>query len=304
MSFTIKLYSEQISKIISTYTDNLLPYTNNYTTFRAKINSSTVTIFKTGNMLVQGSDDKKTYIELCKLINVEPIFENDDLLSSNTNANIDISSLKSIIGTDEVGTGDFFGNIIVVGCFVPSVDINYLNKLGVKDSKELSDEKIIKLAPKLMEKFIYTYSELDNLKYNYLVLKAGYNMNQIKAIMHNSVVNTMKTKVKAYDNIIIDAFTTPTNYYTYLKNEKLVSKNVILKEKAENKYVAVACASIIARYLFLQSMDKLSENIGFDLPKGAGKPVDIVLRRIIAEKGQNDLKHIAKLNFKNYRKLL
>lgn len=308
MSYTIKLSNDQICTIIDKYESVSLPHTNNYTTFRAKINSSTITIFKTGNVLIQGTDEKDTYNELCAFLNITPShdLDNKTLLDSNNDiiSNININELKSVIGTDEVGTGDFFGSVIVVGCFVPTSQISYLNRLGIKDSKELSDEKILNIAPKLMEKFIYTYSELDNIHYNYLVFKLGYNMNQIKAVMHNSVINSMKTKVKEYDKIVVDAFTNSTNYFNYLTKEKLVSKDISLEEKAENKYVAVACASIIARYLFLKSMDKLSEKIGLDIPKGAGKPVDIFLVKYIQEYGNKDLKYIAKLNFKNYKKLL
>lgn len=304
MSYTIKLTNDQICTIINKYDSFSLPHTNNYTTFRAKINSSTVTIFKTGNVLIQGSDEKGTYNEICVLLNITPTFDLDNKSITNLNNSVTINELKNIIGTDEVGTGDFFGSIIVVGCFVPTSQISYLNRLGIKDSKELSDEKILSIAPKLMEKFTYTYSELDNIHYNYLVFKLGYNMNQIKAVMHNSVINSMKTKVEKYDKIVVDAFTNETNYYNYLAKEKVISKDITLEEKAENKYVAVACASIIARYLFLKSMDKLSEKIGLDIPKGAGKPVDIFLVKYIQEYGNKDLKYISKLNFKNYKKLL
>lgn len=304
MSISIKLNPEHINKLIELYNDNSLPHTNNYTTFRAKINSSTLTIFKTNNVLIQGSDEQHTYKELCSILNIDFNLPSDKLLDKSLDNQIDILELKSNIGTDEVGTGDFFGSIIVVGCFVPNKDINYLNRLGVKDSKELSDEKILKIAPEIMKKFTYVSYELDNLHYNYCVFKQGYNMNEIKAILHNSVINSLRTKVEKFDNIIIDAFTTRTNYFTYLKNHKNVSKDVILEEKAENKYIAVACASIIARYLFLKSMDKLSESIGYDLPKGAGKQVDTVLLKLITEKGQSILKNICKMNFKNYTKLI
>lgn len=304
MSYTLKLTNDQICTIINKYDSFSLPHTNNYTTFRAKINSSTVTIFKTGNVLIQGSDEKGTYNEICVLLNITPTFDLDNKSITNLNNSVTINELKNIIGTDEVGTGDFFGSIIVVGCFVPAYEISYLQKLGIKDSKELSDEKILSIAPKLMEKFTYTYSELDNIHYNYLVFKLGYNMNQIKAVMHNSVINSMKTKVEKYDKIVVDAFTNETNYYNYLAKEKVISKDISLEEKAENKYVAVGCASIIARYLFLKSMDKLSEKVKLDIPKGAGKPVDIFLVKYIQEFGTKDLKYIAKLNFKNYRKLL
>ena len=47
----------------------------------------------------------------------------------------------SLIGSDEVGTGDFFGPITVVAAYVKKEQIPLLKELGVKDSKNLTDEK-------------------------------------------------------------------------------------------------------------------------------------------------------------------
>ncbi len=124
-------------------------------------------------------------------------------------------------------------------------------------------------------------------------------MNHIKALLHNSVILNMKRIVPNYDGIIIDAFTSQTNYFNYLKNEKNVETDVTLEEKAENKYLSVACASIIARYEFIKSLEELSNQVGYELPKGAGRPVDAVIKRIYIEKGINFFKNIAKINFKN-----
>lgn len=43
----------------------------------------------------------------------------------------------SIVGSDEVGTGDFFGPMTVVAVYVDAKQIPLLKELGVKDSKKL-----------------------------------------------------------------------------------------------------------------------------------------------------------------------
>lgn len=299
MSFTIKLTNDQINVVMNKYSNCNLPLTNNYTLFRAKINTSFITIFKTGNLLIQAGDEKKTYQEICSLLNIDyKIIEAPYVNISN------IGALKSAIGTDEVGTGDFFGPIVVVGCFVPVNKINELIRLGVKDSKELNDSKIIHLAPKLMNDLIYSSYSLDNLHYNYLTSKKNLNMNQLKAIMHNFVINSLKKKTDEYDLIVIDAFTTSDHYFDYLKNEKNVSRDVLLEEKAENKYISVACASIIARYIFLKELKELSNVVGYDLPKGAGSQVDSVIYKLLHEKGINSFKNFSKMNFANLQKVI
>jgi ribonuclease HIII len=66
----------------------------------------------------------------------------------------------------------------------------------------------------------------------------------------------------------------------------------------------VACASIIARYSIIKRRDTLSKKIGLELPKGAGIQVDVVAKKLYEEKGPKALEKIAKLNFKNYKKIL
>ena len=297
MRFPITLNDSQIQKIIDSYSSSSLPLTNNYTLFRAKINTTTLTIFKTKTIMLQGTTEKLVANEIFKLLNIDQEIKIE-------NKPEEIKILKNLIGTDEVGTGDFFGSIFVVAAYVTVDNIDLLTKLGVKDSKELTDNYILELAPELMKMIDYEVIKLDNLHYNYLVTKQNYNMNSIKANMHNSVINSIKKKVKNYEGIIIDAFTTSSNYFNYLKNVDNVAKDVTLIEKAENKYVSVACASIIARYLFLKDIERLSNEVGFDLPKGAGKPVDAVIMMMYKNNIQNLLTKIAKINFNNLKKVL
>ncbi len=45
---------------------------------------------------------------------------------------------STAIGSDEVGTGDYFGPIVVTAAYVKKEDIKYLESLGVKDSKKIN----------------------------------------------------------------------------------------------------------------------------------------------------------------------
>ena len=292
MGYTLNLDEKQVKILQEKFKDYEASPTNNYTLFLAKFNTSTITIYKTMTVLIQGKTEYDTYLEVCKTLSIEPI-EKDRAVT------VDVSGFESFIGTDEVGTGDFFGGIVVAGAFVSKDNISFVKQLGVKDSKELSDYKIQQIAPLLEERIPYYSYSLDNLRFNYLTFHYKLNMNHIKSLMHNSVILNMKKIVPEYDGIIIDGFTSQANYFNYLKNEKNVARDVVLYEKAENKYLSVACASIIARYEFIKSLEELSKQVGFDIPKGAGKPVDAAIKRIYSEKGLSAFKNIAKLNFKN-----
>ncbi len=293
MGYSIKLNDTQVGKLIKELKQYEIDATNQYTLFQAKFNNSTVTIFKTQTVLIQGRDEYNDYQTICSIVGITPS-------TKEANLEVKINHLQSFIGTDEVGTGDVFGGIVVCGAFVDKEKISSIKKLGVKDSKELSDYKILEIAPVLMKEIPYYVYTLEDLKFNYLTSHYHLNMNNIKALCHNNVILNMKKIVKNYDGIIIDAFTTPSNYFNYLKTEKNIAKDVILEEKAENKYISVACASIIARYTFLKHLDTISNIVGFEIPKGAGKPVDTAIKKIFLEKGSNEFKNIAKINFKNF----
>jgi len=294
MSYSLNLNTIQTKIIIDKYSEYMIEHTNNYTLFRAKFKSCTLTIFKTNVLLLQGKDETIVYNEIAALLGIETINEQKPQAT--------YISFDSI-GSDEVGTGDFFGPVIVVSCLVKATDIPLLSRLGVKDSKEITDEKILQIAPILMEKLTYAMHILDNLKFNYLTFKCSLNMNTIKAIMHNSAILNLLKKTGNCDEIIIDAFTTSKKYFEYLKTEKNIVTNVKLIEKAENQYFSVAAASIIARYQLIKEFDKLSLSEGIKLPKGAGSKVDTIIERIYKTKGEKYLYNIGKCNFKNLEKV-
>ncbi|HEY8395773.1 MAG TPA: ribonuclease HIII, partial [Bacilli bacterium] len=149
----------------------------------------------------------------------------------------------------------------------------------------------------------YSLLVLDNVKYNFLTRIRNYNMNKLKALLHNNVIYNLLQNVKEYDQIVIDAFTTKDKYLDYIKDEKIKIENVILEEKAESKYLAVAAASVIARYGFIHEFDKLSKKVGLELPKGAGSKVDLAISKLLKTQSERFFDVIAKTNFKNFEKL-
>ena len=99
----------------------------------------------------------------------------------------------STIGSDEVGTGDYFGPIIVTASYVARDKMNKLYELGVRDSKKVSDSKILEIGEILMKEYPHVTYILTNSTYN----KWGItNMNQVKAILHNRVLTELQKKAK------------------------------------------------------------------------------------------------------------
>ena len=101
----------------------------------------------------------------------------------------------------------------------------------------------------------------------------------------------------------MDQFTPPKNYYVYLSDIPKKVTNITFTPKAEEQCLSVACASIISRYIFLREMYKMSEELGKDIPKGAGINVDEFVQELVNEKGKDILTNYVKLNFKNTEKI-
>ena len=102
---------------------------------------------------------------------------------------------------------------------------------------------------------------------------------------------------------MIDQFTPAANYFKYLNDEQDVFKPLRFETKAENKYLAVACASIIARDRFLAVWKQMEEQYSFTFPKGSGALVDQAAQHFVDHYGFERLHEVAKLHFKNTQKM-
>ncbi|MCQ2743028.1 MAG: ribonuclease HIII [Bacilli bacterium] len=206
------------------------------------------------------------------------------------------------IGSDEVGTGDFFGPICVCAALVKEKDRPRLTELGIMDSKKMSDEDILSLGPTLINEFEYSQCSIDNEKYNE-VNEKGLNMNAIKAKMHNQVLLNLHKKHPDI-KLVQDQFAEPKTYYGYLKGEKEVARDILFSVKGETAFLSVALASVIARYSFLRKMQAMNEKYGVDFPFGAAEHVTEFARSFAEKFGLDELRKITKTNFANYKKII
>lgn len=303
MTIVFKISDNLKPKVIEYYKDKRKDKTPPYAVFQAMEEDTTVTLYESGKLMFQGTSadiDANLWIDLEKKLNNRVINYDG---SETKKKEVDFMNY-STIGSDEVGTGDYFGPIVVTASFVSTEQFEYLEKLGVRDSKKITDEKIKELAPQLIEKIPHITTIMDNITYNNAQEKNA-NMNKIKAYLHNKAIYTLMNKEKYnYAKIVIDEFCSKENYYKYLDGIDNVVKHITFLTKAEDQVFSVAVSSIISRYIFLREMDKLSDSIHIPLPKGAGEEVDKIGKEIVTKYGKDKLKEIAKLNFKNTNKIL
>lgn len=306
MTISFKISDNTKEKMIEHYKYMTRPKTPQYAIFQADDADTVITLYESGKVVFQGISadiDANIWRETEIMLNGKAPEEKEKKEKKEDTDKTDYYFINSI-GSDEVGTGDYFGPVVVCASYVNKKDISFLEELGVRDSKKLTDEKILKVAPDIMKKIPYSAYILKNTEYNTLQEK-GYNMNKIKAILHNKVLlSLMKKDNYITDMVVIDQFTSPRSYYSFLKNEDNVFRKITFTTKAEDKCLSVACSSIISRYIFLKECEDLSNKLGSFVPKGAGSMVDEFGKKIVNKYGKDILKEVAKLNFKNTEKIL
>lgn len=280
-----------------------------YSVFQVKDYDCVITLYESGKVMFQGlgADIEASYwtenerIKNNRDINSEIDAEKKKKEEKEADLHDDRFKSVSTIGSDEVGTGDYFGPIIVTASYVARDKMNKLYELGVRDSKKVSDSKILEIGEILMKEYPHVTYILTNSTYN----KWGItNMNQVKAILHNRVLTELQKKAKFdYRYIVVDQFCYPTMYFKHISKATEITKNITFTTHAEDKCLSVAVSSIISRYIFLKEMEKMSKELGVIIPLGAGETVDKTAAALVKKYGENKLRDITKLNFKNTEKL-
>jgi ribonuclease HIII len=295
MNFVLTVNDNDAKRIETFYQDYTSNVPNEHVRFFAKTDLVTVTLYHSGKLVFQGSEAQGEYDMWSAMLQIEPP-------PKTANEPISFNDYYyPSIGSDEVGTGDVFGPVVVCAAYLSKESISLVKGLGIKDSKQLHDDRIRVLGEQLINHVQYSVLTLHNEKYNELV-RQGFNLNKMKAYLHNKAILNVLKKINGTPEVIQDQFAEEHLYYRYLMNEQQVYKNITFLTKAESKYASVAVASIIARYAFLQHFDLLSKQSGYTLLKGAGPKVDELLATIIDQKGEGYLSTFTKMNFKNITK--
>ncbi len=257
-----------------------------HTIFSASQAGVCCTLYCSGKLVIQGKKSQ----ELIEFY-IEP-----ELLQKLHAA----ENVEPHIGMDEAGKGDFFGPLCVAGLYASQEDIFFLQRLGIRDSKTVSDKQIAIFAEKIRQKLRYKILLLSPPTYNRLYEKIG-NLNHLLAWAHTTVMEELVKKTGC-SSVILDQFAHPSVVEKVVKSKNL-TLNLVQKTQAEAD-VVVAGASILARDSFVRELDKLSQETGRTLPKGASSLVLTTGALLIQEKGKEILPKICKMHFKSYKEVL
>jgi len=209
---------------------------------------------------------------------------------------------ESYIGIDESGKGDYFGPLVIAGVFVNNEIKKKLIKIGVKDSKELSDYQIKKIAIQIknISSIKYNVVTINPEKYNQLYEKIR-NVNKLLGWGHARVLENLLHKVETED-AISDKF----------GNENLIKSNLMSKGRKINlhqttkgeRFTAVAAASILAREKFITWFEEQQKKLYTTLPKGASLLVEEAAKKLRDSYGEEFLSKVAKIHFKTTKKII
>lgn len=256
-----------------------------YTIFSARKRGVSCTLYDSGKLVVQGKD-KEEFIEFYLEPHVLGSF-------SYTNQELMVDQ-KARIGIDEAGKGDFFGPLCVAGVFADAEGISGLLKIGVGDSKNFSDKRILEMAKQIRHHYVHSIVKINPLKYNELYAKFG-NLNHLLAWGHATAIENLVNETGC-QSVILDQFASERVVLQALERKNL-DLDVTQRTKGEEDPV-VAAASILAREAFVVGISQLEEKYGVNIPKGASKQVIEAGKLFVRKYGKDALGEVGKLHFK------
>lgn len=145
-----------------------------------------------------------------------------------------------ILGIDEAGRGSVLGPMVIAGVIVPEKMDKVLERMGVKDSKKLTPNRRTILSRKLRKMFDYeivviSAREIDELR------ARGVNLNEIEKNAMESIILKLKPEKAIVDAVDVKA----ERFQENLRND--TGCNVVAEHKADDTYIEVSAASIIAK---------------------------------------------------------
>ena len=174
------------------------------------------------------------------------------------------------LGIDDAGRGPVIGPMILAGCLIDEETESEFKKLGVKDSKQLTEKRREFLAEIIREKAeafeieIIRPEEIDGKN------REGVKLNEVEAIACAKIINRIN---RGFDKIkiIIDCPSTNISKWTdFLKRnvENLSNLEISCEHKADVNHIAVSAASIIAKSTREKEMSILKEKYGSEIGSG------------------------------------
>ncbi len=299
-TYTSKFNSSEFNKVKAYFESIGAEFSEQqYTAFRAKTPQGIAILYNSGKFLIQGSDVSTLVKDFTMALNQQQPNQ-QKLISLPTEQNQTPQEIPyPHIGVDESGKGDFFGPLVIAGVLATDTSSKKFIEAGIKDSKKLTDEKILKLAGFIKANAVHSIVVIGNEKYNELYSKFN-NLNKLLAWGHARVIENILEK-QPCSYALSDKFGNDS----LIKNALIdKGKNITLEQRVRGEEdIAVAAASVLARAEYVNRMQTLSHRYEIELPKGASDKVLQTAKKYSQMYGKDKLKVVAKTHFKTYNQV-
>lgn len=296
-NFTQKITSEQ-SEEIKTYFESIGAVfdTVQYSQWRAKTSQLQAIYYTSGKLLIQGKNIENIVAKIKLILGEINIIETPT--KNNTTTLIDTNGEK-YIGTDESGKGDFFGSLVIAGVQIDDTNRSKFIQMGIKDSKKLKDDTIVKMAAIIKANAVHSVVVITPAKYNELYSKFN-NLNRLLAWGHARVIENILDKSPC-NYALADKF----GDESLIQNALLTKgKSITLKQSVRAEAdIAVAAASVLARAEFVKKIQELSKKYEINFSKGVSDCVITQAKEFVAKYSYSRLNEIAKLHFKTINQI-
>ena len=184
------------------------------------------------------------------------------------------------VGVDEAGRGPVIGPLVVGAVALPTADLKMLSERGVKDSKDLTHKKRIKLV-----EWFHEQSELRGWKYSLIecgpervdngVQTTGLNILEVE--LFAEALTEIHHQVDQPLHVLNDACDVNEQRFTdriaaRLPNWPWADSTIHSEHKADGTFPIVGMASILAKVERDNKIQQLTQEIG--IPLGSGYPSD------------------------------
>ncbi len=266
-TFTYKLTAEQQETLTALLrVGNYRPADVPYTRVAVKAEDCAVNLYNSGKLLVQGKGARE-FVEFT----LEPLVLGTATVGYEQTHNPEQTAPH--MGVDESGKGDFFGPLVIAAAYVDAPLFEAMRQLDVKDSKAITSDKKAMATGAALRTLLgnrFSIVAIGPAAYNRLYAKMR-SVNRILAWGHARAIENLLLAVPDCPKAISDQFGSKESV------ERALMKagrgiELVQRHKAEAD-MAVAAASILAREGFLYALQKLRDQYGADLPKGASVAV-------------------------------
>lgn len=201
-----------------------------------------------------------------------------------------------ILGIDEAGKGSVLGPMVIAGVIVPEKMEKVLERMGVKDSKKLAPHRRTILSRKLKKMFEYdiiviTASEIDEMR------AEGINLNEIEKNAMEDLILRLKPEKAIVDAVDVKAERFQENLC------KDTGFNVIAEHKADDNYIQVSAASIIAKAERDDQIAEINEEFIKSGGIGSGYPSDPTTKKFLTNYTYDEMPDFVRLSWNTVAKM-